>query len=178
MRYLRVRLSLAYRRDSKHQAPNKTSSLTQDLLGRMPPLTRKPSSVNATAAIKQEPGDELAQGPEPTSIFFKLPAELQKTVVEYVRDTLSSDQIFADGLRSQENQACEISVASQRSFTLSCCRTSTEMLLFMSSGSSKIFTKCTLPPTRGCCTFGLFASKTRVRQCSTISSTYPSSATC
>lgn len=176
--YLRAHLSLTHRHDPKHQAPNSLSSLTHDLLGRMPPLTRKPSTVNATAVIKQEPGDGLTQGPEPMSIFFKLPAELQKTVVEYVSDTISSDKVFANGLRSRENQTCEMSVASRRSFTLLCCRTSTEMLLFMSSGSSKIFTKCSLPPTRGCCTSGLFASKTRVRQCSTTSSTYPSSATC
>jgi hypothetical protein len=51
----------------------------------MAPLTRKQSIIKATNMAKQEPEDELPQHTEPASVFSRLPAELQKTVVEYVR---------------------------------------------------------------------------------------------
>jgi hypothetical protein len=50
----------------------------------MPPLTRRQSSMHAADAQLQRPGDEYPKNENPTPLFLSLPAELQKTVVEYV----------------------------------------------------------------------------------------------
>jgi len=54
----------------------------------MPPLTRKQSSVKAADVTKREPEDELSQDTVSVSVFNRLPPELQKTVVEYVRTSV------------------------------------------------------------------------------------------
>jgi hypothetical protein len=50
----------------------------------MPPLTRMRSSMQAADAQLQEPRVELSKDEISTPILLRLPAELQKTVVEYV----------------------------------------------------------------------------------------------
>lgn len=51
----------------------------------MPMRTKKLSSVKATDVRKQKPGHEPSQDAQLACSFFKMPPELQKTVVEYVR---------------------------------------------------------------------------------------------
>ena len=50
----------------------------------MPPRTRNQSSAKAADTSEQEPESERPKGAEPKLMFFKLPPELQKAVVEYV----------------------------------------------------------------------------------------------
>lgn len=50
----------------------------------MPPLTRKQSSMQAADAQLQTPEDEWSRDVYATPALLRLPAELQKTVVEYV----------------------------------------------------------------------------------------------
>lgn len=55
----------------------------------MPSLTRQQASLQAASVLVAEHDDEPSQNADATSVFSKLPPELQISVVEYVCMTSS-----------------------------------------------------------------------------------------
>lgn len=101
LRCLLSRLPLTQHNASEYQRRHTLKppdSPTQDAPEKMPPLTRKQSSMQATDSRSQRPGDEHSQDGTAIHTLLELPAELQKTVAEYVgsRSGLSRECFHAD----------------------------------------------------------------------------------